>query len=103
MAAKASTPFHLILRIQQDDKRLDVRRASAGLAVASASERNTADGREAVGHKDVPGETYLACGGAVKVIACTKDPVVIEKILTHLKRKAASAGTGLLPASRAPP
>jgi hypothetical protein len=29
------------------------------------------------------------------VIACIEDPVVIEKILTHLIEKAASAGTGL--------
>ncbi len=61
------------------------------------------DCREAVGHKDVPDETCRACGGVVKVIACIEDPVVIAKILTHLNRKAASAGTGLLPASRAPP
>jgi hypothetical protein len=31
------------------------------------------------------------------VIACIEDPVVIEKILTHLNEKAASAATGLLP------
>jgi len=48
-------------------------------------------------------ETCRECGGAVKVIACIEDPVVIEKILTHLYEKAASVGTGLLPASRAPP
>ncbi len=48
-------------------------------------------------------ETCRECGGTVKVIACIEDPVVIEKILTHLNVKAASAGTGLLPASRAPP
>jgi predicted nucleic acid-binding protein len=43
------------------------------------------------------------CGGAVKVIACIEDPVVIEKILPHLDEKAAPAATGLLAASRAPP
>jgi hypothetical protein len=48
-------------------------------------------------------ETCRECGGAVKVIACIEDPVVIEKILTHLNGKAASAEMGLLPASRAPP
>ena len=42
-------------------------------------------------------ETCRECGGAVKVIACIEDPVVIEKILTHLNEKAASVGTGLLP------
>jgi hypothetical protein len=39
----------------------------------------------------------------VKVIACIEDPVVIEKILTHLNETIASAGTGLLPEGRAPP
>jgi hypothetical protein len=48
-------------------------------------------------------ETCRECGGAVEVIACIEDPVVIEKILTHLNKKAASAGTGLLPEVRAPP
>jgi hypothetical protein len=37
------------------------------------------------------------------VIACVEDPVVIEKILTHLDEKAALAGTNLLPEGRAPP
>jgi hypothetical protein len=31
------------------------------------------------------------CGGAAKVIACIEDPVVIEKILTHLDEKAVSS------------
>jgi hypothetical protein len=31
--------------------------------------------------------TCLACGGAMKVIACIEDPVVIKKILEHLKQK----------------
>ncbi len=53
-------------------------------------------------------ETCSECGGAVKVIACIEDPVVIAKILTHLEGKAvstgkSSAGKGLLPESRAPP
>ena len=42
-------------------------------------------------------------GGTVKMIACIEDPVVIEKIFTHLNKKAASAGTGPLLASRASP
>jgi hypothetical protein len=46
---------------------------------------------------DVGGE----CGGAVKVIACSEDPVVMKSILTHVKEKAASAATGLLPSVRA--
>ena len=47
-------------------------------------------------------ETCPECG-AVKVIACIEDPVVIKKILTHLKEKAAPEPAGLLPSVRAPP
>jgi hypothetical protein len=36
-------------------------------------------------------ETCPACGGAVRIIACIEDPVVIEKILTHLDAKATAA------------
>ena len=42
-------------------------------------------------------------GGTVKVIACIDDPVVIEKILSHLQEKLTSTPAGLRPASRAPP
>jgi hypothetical protein len=38
----------------------------------------------------------------VKVIACIEDPVVIKKILEHLKSNEAKA-TGKLPQVRAPP
>ncbi len=48
-------------------------------------------------------ETCSECGGAVKVIACIEDPVVIDKILTHLDEKVASPGSGRLPQVRAPP
>lgn len=48
-------------------------------------------------------ETCVECGGAVKVIACIEDPVVIKKIRTHLNEKAASAEPAQLPESRAPP
>ena len=48
-------------------------------------------------------ETCRECGGAVKVIACIEDPVVIKKILAHLKEKAAPEPTNLLPEGRAPP
>ena len=48
-------------------------------------------------------ETCVKCGGAVRVIACIEDPVVIKKILTHLNEKAASADPAQLPESRAPP
>ncbi len=48
-------------------------------------------------------ETCSKCGGAVKVIACIEDPVVIEKILAHLNEKALPVQTPPLPKSRAPP
>ena len=48
-------------------------------------------------------ETCPACGGAVKVIACIEDPVVIKKILDHLKQKAEANEPRPLPESRAPP
>ena len=44
-----------------------------------------------------------ACGGGMKVIASIEDPVVIEKILDHLKEKAAPEPFGLLPSAQAPP
>ena len=48
-------------------------------------------------------ETCRECGGAMKVIACIEDPVVIQKILTHLKEKAAPEPLGRVPSARAPP
>ena len=48
-------------------------------------------------------ETCRECGGTVKVIACIEDPVVIEKILTHLQEKLTPTPAGLRPESRAPP
>gem|GEM_PF-2347547 len=38
-----------------------------------------------------------SCGGAVRIIACIEDPVVIKKTLAHLDRKDATQGQGLLP------
>ena len=51
---------------------------------------------------DIDIETCPECGGAVKVIACIEDPVVIKKILTHLDEKAAVTETIRLPECRAP-
>jgi RNA polymerase subunit RPABC4/transcription elongation factor Spt4 len=48
-------------------------------------------------------ETCPKCGGAVKVIACIEDPVVIDKILNHLDKKAALSEPVVLPQPRAPP
>ena len=62
---------------------------------------NAAQRLKRVFHIDI--ETCSECGGAVKVIACIEDPVVIKKILAHLKEKIAPAGLDLLPPSRAPP
>jgi hypothetical protein len=40
---------------------------------------------------------------AGQALACIEDPVVIEKILTHLQEKETPDPAGLLPESRAPP
>jgi len=47
-------------------------------------------------------ETCEACGNTVKVIACIEDPVVIKKILDHLK-ETESSNSSLSPPVRAPP
>jgi len=52
-------------------------------------------------HIDV--ETCRACGGAIRIIACVEDPVVIDKILTHLDSKGAWGVARRLPPCRAPP
>ena len=43
-----------------------------------------------------------ACCGAVRVIVFVEDPVVIEKVLTHLNETATLAGAYLLLKRRAP-
>ena len=48
-------------------------------------------------------ETCLACGGALRIIACIEDPAVIKKILTHLDKKDACTELSRLPPCRAPP
>lgn len=48
-------------------------------------------------------ETCSACGGAMTVIACIEAPVVINKILAHLKKKDEASESNALPESRAPP
>jgi hypothetical protein len=40
-----------------------------------------------VSHFGLEIETYEQCGGAVKVIASIEDPLVIQKILSHLNTK----------------
>jgi hypothetical protein len=48
-------------------------------------------------------ETCAACGGAVRIIACIEDPVVIQTILDHLETKDETCEPFPLPESRAPP
>ena len=48
-------------------------------------------------------ETCRACGGAVRTIACIEDPVVMEKVPTHLDENNTSARVSRLPPCRAPP
>ncbi len=55
---------------------------------------------------DIDIETCRVCGGSMKVIACIEDPVVIKKILMHLRSKGLyleAAGLPGLPQSRSPP
>jgi hypothetical protein len=51
---------------------------------------------------DIDVESGDQCGGAVKVITCIKDPVVIKKILDYLDKTAATEQERL-PQSRASP
>jgi len=55
------------------------------------------------GAHPIPSASLQGCGGAMKVIACIEDPIVIKQILDHLKHKAETSGTRALPESRAPP
>lgn len=50
-------------------------------------------------------ETCARCGGAVKVIACIEEPVVIDKILSYLRERDREQLTSptLVPPPRAPP
>ncbi len=48
-------------------------------------------------------ETCGVCGGSMKVIACIEDPLVIKKILTHLRGNGRCVDDVCLPQSRAPP
>ncbi len=49
-------------------------------------------------------ETCVQCGGSVKVIACIDDQQVIDKILSHLRKKdRLPSHPDLLPEARAPP
>jgi hypothetical protein len=48
-------------------------------------------------------EVCRARSGAVKVIACIEDPVVIRKILDHFKQKGKANEPNGLPEGRAPP
>ena len=52
---------------------------------------------------DIDIETCSVCGGSMKVIACIEDPLVIKKILTHLRAKGLYLEAAGLPQSRAPP
>ena len=47
-------------------------------------------------------ETCTSCGGHIKII-CIEDPVVIEKLLTHIDNQAACGAARRFPPCRAPP
>ncbi|MDT8321370.1 MAG: hypothetical protein RQ826_12665 [Xanthomonadales bacterium] len=44
-------------------------------------------------------ETCPECGGKLRVIACIEDPALMAKILSHVRRRQALAGT----TARGPP
>ncbi len=48
-------------------------------------------------------ESCPTCGGALQIIACIEDPVVIKTILNHLDTKNASTVPSRTPPCRAPP
>jgi hypothetical protein len=56
-----------------------------------------------VSHFNIDIETCEQCGGAVKVIASIEDPLVIQKIRSHLNTKNDEVVELLPPQSRAPP
>jgi hypothetical protein len=85
-------------------------KGARGQAAAATDHRTPAERRAAMTWaqrlKRVFGidiQTCSVCGGAMRIIACIEDPVVIEKILTHLDAKAAAAQAARPPPSRAPP
>ena len=48
-------------------------------------------------------ELCRACGGAVRIIACIEDPVVIRQILEHLDRRAGQQPLAFGKLARGPP
>ena len=69
----------------------------AGVAAKAGQEQTPAERRASMSWAqrlkrvfNIDIETCRECGGAVRIIACIDDPVVIEKILTHLDEKGAS-------------
>jgi len=48
-------------------------------------------------------DTCEQCGGAVKIIACIENPVVINRILDHLRRKQERIDRRQPQSPRAPP
>ena len=52
---------------------------------------------------NIDSEICSECGGSMKVITCIEDPVVIKRILDHLKHKAETSKPEVLPESRARP
>jgi hypothetical protein len=48
-------------------------------------------------------ETCPPCGGAVRIIACIEDPVIIAKTLAHLEANATEPEGCRFPPYRAPP
>jgi hypothetical protein len=85
-------------------------KGATGQAAAQTDERTPAERRAAMTWAqrlkrvfNIDIETCAVCGGAMRIIACIEDPVVIEKILAHLDAKAAAGQASRPPPCRAPP
>jgi hypothetical protein len=85
-------------------------KGASARAAAETDERTAAERRVAMSWaqrlKRVFGidiETCSVCGGAMRIIACIEDAVVIEKILAHLDAKATAGQASQRPPDRAPP
>lgn len=75
---------------------------NAGLPVSERQKMTWAQRLKRVFNIDVT--ICNPCGGAVKIIACIEDPLVIKKILEHLDAKSmALTSANQLPEPRAPP
>jgi hypothetical protein len=85
-------------------------KGASAQAAAATDERTAAERRAAMSWAqrlkrvfNIDIQTCPACGGALRIIACIEDPLVIDKILAHLDAKAPAAQASRPPPCRGPP